>query len=37
MFMISTSIPSLALSADVAMRKRIEARILERARDALGQ
>ena len=25
MFMISTSIPSLALSADVAMRKRIEA------------
>ena len=36
MFMISTSIPSLALSADVAMRKRIEAN-LQRARDALGQ
>jgi signal transduction histidine kinase/ActR/RegA family two-component response regulator len=36
MFMISTSVPSLALSADVAMRKRIEAN-LQRARDALDQ
>ena len=36
MFMISTSVPSLALSADVAMRKRIEAN-LQRARDALDR
>jgi signal transduction histidine kinase len=36
MFMISTSVPSLALSADVAMRKRIEAN-LQRARGALDR
>ena len=36
MFMISTSVPSLALSADVAMRKRIEAN-LKLARAALDQ
>jgi hypothetical protein len=34
MFMISTSVPSLALSADVAMRKGIEAN-LKLAREAL--
>jgi signal transduction histidine kinase/ActR/RegA family two-component response regulator len=36
MFMISMSVPSLALSADVAMRKRVEAK-LQRARAALDQ
>ena len=36
MFMISTSLPSLALSADVAMRKRVEAN-LQRAHAALDQ
>ncbi len=36
MFMISSSVPSLALSADVAMRKGVEAN-LQRARAALDQ
>jgi signal transduction histidine kinase/ActR/RegA family two-component response regulator len=36
MFVISTSVPSLALSADVAMRKRVEGN-LQRARAKLDQ